>query len=160
MIIYGYDLVYNSGARAGLELTRVAIVTEQTMAVIRARNKAFRWLKGTSGNPSGQSRFYHECRKLAREAAPEVMRELIRLAKEAEDERVKSVCLIAVLDRAGVRGIDFDPNVEKNVQPQFDPRAYSPEQLEVIEAALRLMLNPPKPQATEPEVIRHASDSG
>jgi hypothetical protein len=28
-----------------------------------------------------------------------------------------------------------------------------PEQLDVIEAALRLMLNPPKPAAVEPEVI-------
>ncbi|HWZ68746.1 MAG TPA: hypothetical protein VNW89_13035 [Stellaceae bacterium] len=35
-----------------------------------------------------------------------MMRELIDLAKTAEDERVRSVCLIAVLDRAGVRPID------------------------------------------------------
>ena len=31
--------------------------------------------------------------------------------------------------------------------PQLDPRAYSPEQLDLIEAALRLLLNRPKPQA-------------
>jgi hypothetical protein len=70
------------------------------------RGKAFRFPKGQSGNPDGQSRFYHESRKLAREASPEMMRELIDLAKTAEDERVRSVCLIAVLDRAGVRPID------------------------------------------------------
>jgi hypothetical protein len=35
-----------------------------------------------------------------------MMQELIRLATNAEDERVRSVCLIAVLDRAGVKPID------------------------------------------------------
>ena len=37
-----------------------------------------------------------------------MMRGLIELAKTAEDERVRSVCLVAVLDRAGVRPIDYD----------------------------------------------------
>jgi hypothetical protein len=62
-------------------------VTEQSLAVMRARNRAFRWPRGVSGNPTGQSRFYHQARKLAREASPAMMRELIRLGKEAEDER-------------------------------------------------------------------------
>jgi hypothetical protein len=39
-----------------------------------------------------------------------MMRGLIELAKTAEDERVRSVCLVAVLDRAGVKPIDFDPD--------------------------------------------------
>ena len=81
-----------SGVRARAEFT--------------ARGRAFRFPKGQSGNPDGQARFYHQCRKIAREASPEMMRELIDLAKTAEDERVRSVCLIAVLDRAGVRPID------------------------------------------------------
>jgi hypothetical protein len=55
------------------------------------------------------SRFYHEARKLARHTPPEVMEELIGLTLNAEDERVKSVCAVAVLDRAGVRPVDFDP---------------------------------------------------
>ena len=82
------------------------------------------------------------------------------LAKTAEDERVRSVCLVAVLDRAGVRAIDYDPITDEANKPKkFDPSAYSPEQLDVIETALRLMVDPPKPKATEPEVIPHASDS-
>ena len=64
--------------------------------ILKARTRAYRFPKGRSGNPDGQSRFYHTCRKLAREASPEMMQGLIELAKTAEDERVRSVCLIAV----------------------------------------------------------------
>ena len=110
------------------------------MALIRARNKAFRWPKGQTGNPSGQSRFYHEARKIARQAAPEMMRELVELAKTAEDERVRSVCLVAVLDRAGLRPIDHDPAEDKAGRPRFDPRDYSAEELAIIEQAFRLMV--------------------
>jgi hypothetical protein len=74
--------------------------------------RSFRFPKGQSGNPDGQARFYHQCRKIAREASPEMMRELVDLAKTAADERVRSVCLIAVLDRAGVKPIDYDPAEE------------------------------------------------
>jgi hypothetical protein len=40
----------------------------QAMAEFTAKGKASRFRKGQSGNPDGQSRFYHQCRKLAREA--------------------------------------------------------------------------------------------
>ena len=63
----------------------------QAMAEFTARGKAFRFPKGQSGNPDGQSRFYHACRKLAREASREMMAGLIDLAKNAVDERVRSV---------------------------------------------------------------------
>jgi hypothetical protein len=66
------------------------------------RGFATRFKRGVSGNPSGQSRLYHQCRKLARLAAPEAMQELVALAKTAADERVRTVCLIAILDRAGI----------------------------------------------------------
>ena len=46
------------------------VMSEQALAIMRARIKAFRWKKGVSGNPDAQSRFYHETRKLARRAAP------------------------------------------------------------------------------------------
>jgi hypothetical protein len=112
------------------------------MAQFTARGKAFRFPKGQSGNPDGQSKFYHACRKLAREASPEMMAGLIDLAKNAVDERVRSVCLIAVLDRAGVKPIDYDPTIDEAVErPKFDPSAYSPEELVLIEHALRLMVD-------------------
>jgi hypothetical protein len=45
---------------------------------------------------------------------------------------------------------DYDPNAEKPAAPEFNPRDYTPEQLEVIEAALRIVA---KRQQAEPEVI-------
>ena len=124
-------------------------MTEQAMAVMRARNRAFRWPKGVSGNPTGQSVFYHEARKLGRRAAPAVMQELINLALHAEDERVRSICAVAVLDRAGVRPVDFDPAEELEERPSFNPRDYSPEELNLIERALRLMVERRDPLQTE-----------
>src|SRR5215472_14421026 len=107
---------------------------------MRARNKAFRWPRGVSGNPTGQSRFYHESRKLARVSGPDMMKVLIGLAlNPAADERVRSVCAVAVLDRGGVMPTD-KPEVEPETKPAFDPRAYNAEDLAVIESALRLMV--------------------
>lgn len=76
----------------------------------RTADKAFatRFKRGQSGNPSGQSRLYHECRKLVRHASPEMMKELIELARTAADERVRAVCVIACLDRGGVAPISLE----------------------------------------------------
>ena len=46
----------------------------------------------------------------------------------------------ALSDRAGVRPIDFDASKEKDERPKFNPRDYSPRELDLIETALRLML--------------------
>jgi hypothetical protein len=108
--------------------------------ILKARTKAFRFPKGKSGNPDGQSRFYHECRKLANRAAPDMMRGLIDLAKNAEDERVRSVCLVAVLDRAGVRPINKPEPDQEPRRPRLDPSKYTLEELECIGEALTLML--------------------
>jgi hypothetical protein len=71
-----------------------------------------------------------------------MMAGLIDLAKNAVDERVRSVCLVAVLDRAGVRPIDYDPTIDKaSESPKFDPSLYSSEELDLIEHVLRLMVD-------------------
>jgi hypothetical protein len=114
-------------------------MTDQSLAITRARNKAFRWPKGVSGNPGGQSRHYHVSRKLAGDASPAMMEELIRLARHAEDERVRSVCLIAVLDRAGIRPIE-KPEEDPQPKRRFDPDRYSFKELDLIEAALKLIV--------------------
>jgi hypothetical protein len=113
---------------------------EQRVEILKARTRAFRFPKGQSGNPNGQSRFYHEARKIAREASPQAMRDLVELSRTAADERVRAVCLVAILDRAGVKPIDYDPREEKQTKPAFDPRDYTPEELALIEKALRLMI--------------------
>lgn len=112
---------------------------KQRIEILKARTKAFRFPKGRSGNPDGQSRFYHEARKIAREASPEAMRGLVALAKTAEDERVRAVCLVAVLDRAGVKPIDYDPTQDQ-VQPTWDPGALTPEEREDLKALLQKMV--------------------
>jgi hypothetical protein len=66
----------------------------------KRRAKAlYPWRPGQSGNPRG-SGLYAEARHLARQAGAAVMEALIHLALHAEDERVRSVCCVAVLDRA------------------------------------------------------------
>ena len=54
------------------------------------------------------------------------------------------MCLVAVLDRAGVRPIDYDPAIEQAAEKKqkFDPRLYSPDELERIENVLRLLMEP------------------
>ena len=94
----------------------------RAMAEFTARGKAFRFPKGQSGNPMGGRGSVTRAANSPREASPEMMAGLIGLAKNAVDERVRSVCLIAVLDRAGVRPIDYDPAEDAAArQPKFDP---------------------------------------
>jgi hypothetical protein len=107
--------------------------------VTEAWKKACRWPKAKTGR-TDLARFYHQAREVARKASPQAMQDVVDLSHNAEDERVRSVCLVAVLDRAGVKPIDFDPNEEKSRGPKFDPRNYMPQELDVIEKALRLML--------------------
>jgi hypothetical protein len=52
-----------------------------------------------------------------------------------------------VYERAWGKPKEYDPASEMAAGPEFNPRNYSPEQLDVIEAALRLLLNPPKRQS-------------
>ncbi len=83
---------------------------------------------------------------------PEMMKVLIDLASDsAADERVRSVCAMAVLDRGGVKPIDR-PEAEPDQRPAFDPRAFNERDLAVIEAALKLMVQGGS-AADEPEVI-------
>ena len=118
--------------------------TRATSYAGAAALKAYRFPKGVSGNPSGMNRYYFECRKLAKEASPEIMRELIRLGLTAEDERVKSVACVAVLDRAGVKPIDHDP-AEDQVKPTWDPGVLTAEEREQLKALLQKAIGKSRP---------------
>ena len=80
-------------------------LSDQRTAILKARTRAFRFPKGQSGNPSGQSRFYHEARKIARRASPQALRDLVELSRTAEDERVRAICLVAVCTLAARYGV-------------------------------------------------------
>jgi len=112
----------------------------QHLAILQARNKAFRWPKGKTGRPP-LSRAYFEARQLARLASPDMVKGLIGLAMDTnEDSRVRSICMLAVLDRGGVRPVDYDPNEDQQQRPKFNPDDYSDEELVIIEQAFRLMV--------------------
>ena len=71
------------------------------------------------------------------------MRRLIELM-DAEDERVSYMATTAVLDRSGVKPIDYDP-AEDQSQPSWDPGALDPEELEQLKALLTKAIGKSKP---------------
>jgi hypothetical protein len=101
------------------------------------------WQPGVSGNPTGRGGLYLECRRLAAEASPDAMRRLIELM-HAEDERVSYMATTAVLDRSGVKPIDYDPTQDQ-VQPSWDPGALTDEEREDLKALLVEMIGKGKP---------------
>jgi hypothetical protein len=111
------------------------------LAAERRAKAAYPWRfqPGESGNPGGLSKFYWETRRLARDASPAVMARLIELALHADDERVASVCGVAVLDRAGIRPTDYNPS-EDQVQPTWDPGSLDLEEREQLKALLAKMV--------------------
>ena len=87
----------------------------------------------TRGRPDDRERsvkLFAEVQKIYRECSPAAAREMCRLALEAEDERVRSVCAGMVMDRAWGKPKEYDPNAEAPKQaPPFDPSLYSIEEL-------------------------------
>ncbi len=124
-------------------------------AARRTIGRAFK--PGVSGNPTGMSKVYIRTREMVRQASEELMSELITLALTAQDERVKSVCLIACLDRAGLRPIDHDPT-DKPKAP-LDVSKLSPEERDQLRGFLDKMASGPANETvdlngTEPEPLR------
>src|SRR5438132_13655923 len=79
----------------------------------------------TRGRPDDRERsvnLFAEVQKIYRIASPAAAKEMCRLAVEAEDERVRSVCAGMVMDRAWGRPREYDPNAEEAKKtPPFDP---------------------------------------
>jgi hypothetical protein len=90
-------------------LTVVSITEPELLEPTRRAHNRL-WHKGKSGNPGGLGALYQRTRAIAREASPEMMDCLVDLAKHAQDERVRSFCIVAVLDRAGIKPYEHDPN--------------------------------------------------
>ena len=116
-----------------------------TVAARRAKAAyPWRWQPGQSGNPGGISRFYYESRRIFREASPEAAQALVDLALHAEDERARSICLVAVLDRSGVKPMDYDP-AQDVTPPSWDPGALTDEEREQLKALLTKAIEKSKP---------------
>ena len=97
----------------------------------------------TRGRPDDRERsvkLFAEVQKIYRECSPAAAREMCRLALEAEDERVRSVCAGMVMDRAWGRPREFDPNAEAPKKaPPFDPSLYSVEELKQMQAVMLMI---------------------
>src|SRR6516162_9354295 len=127
---------------------KIATTLDTVDLAAERRTKAaypWRFQPGESGNPGGLSKFYWETRRLARAAAPAVMARLIKLALHADDERVASVCGVAVLDRAGIRPTDYNPSEDQSQQPSWDPGKLTREERENLKAYLVKMVRKAKP---------------
>src|SRR6202048_1710354 len=85
-------------------------------------------------------KLYAEVQKIYRECSPAAAKEMCRLALEAEDERVRSVCAGMVLERAWGRPREYDPNAEAPKKaPPFDPSLYSVEELKQMQAVMLMI---------------------
>ena len=114
--------------------------TDKRQMVVRAAKRTFRQPTKVTLKQAMDRAYYHS-RKLSRLAAPDAMQTLIDIAGDTEEEgRVRVVASLAILDRAGIRPTDFDPDAGANEGFDFNPRDYTPEQLEMLEQALRLMI--------------------
>ncbi len=83
----------------------------EAMENLRSRTRAFRD-DMSKKPPASPNRVYQECKKIARMCSPEMMWGLVNIACTDEDSRVAYLAMVAVLDRAGIRPIDFDPDEE------------------------------------------------
>jgi len=113
------------------------------------------WKKGQSGNPKGKQAEYYEMQRIAREASPAAAKRLVEMAYlDAIDEdgnlaplpinadrRIVSWAVDKLMERAWGKPKEYDPLTEKDPnKPKFDPRLLSPQQLDIVEYALKLMV--------------------
>jgi hypothetical protein len=93
-----------------------------------------------------------------------MMKVLIDLAADPEvDQRVRSVCAVAVLDRAGIRPIDKPEPDQEPRRPRLDPSKYTLEELDLIAQGLQLMLEDRsgrRAAASKPEVQPPSDENG
>jgi hypothetical protein len=99
------------------------------------------WQKGQVPNPSGKSGAFADCQRLCREHSFESAQAIMRLARETKDECLAFMAHTWIYERAWGRARDYDPRSEPDMnKPKFDPRLLSPEELNTVEFALRLMV--------------------
>ena len=120
---------------------------------------AHQFKPGQVANPLGGRALRREKRDLDREArrlaldhAPEAMRRAVELMR-SKDERVATVCIQIILDRAGVRPIDKPEPDQEPKRDRFDPSKYTLEELKFIGEALQMMLEDRSGRQTKQEIL-------
>ena len=102
--------------------------------------RAHMFRKGEVHNPAGKGGEYGRCLMLCRNASYAAAEEIIRLSQESEDDRVRYMAATWIYERAWGKPKEYDPAKDKEeIRPRFDPSLYTPEQLEQIEKALRIV---------------------
>ena len=126
-------------------------VSERCQIARAGHNALVRKFKQFNGSPPARTRglsderarsvkLFAEVQKIYRVCSPAAAKEICRLALEAEDERVRSVCAGMVMDRAWGRPKEYDPNAETvKKQPSFDPSLYTLEELDQMQAVMLMM---------------------
>jgi hypothetical protein len=122
-----------------------------TTLPLALRSHMFR--KGEVHNPAGRGGEYQRCLKLCRESSYDAAKEIIRLSRESDDDRVRYTAANWVYEHAWGKPKDYDPTKEKP-QSSFNPADYTPEELNQIEAALRLIMSRRDQRAAEAEIMR------
>src|SRR5262249_55809970 len=97
----------------------------------------------TRGRPDDRERWvklYGEVQQIYRVCSPAAAKEMCRLALEAEDERVRSVCAGMVMDRAWGKPKEYDPNAgAPKKAPRFDPSLYTLEELKQMRDVMMMI---------------------
>ena len=92
------------------------------------------WRPGQSGNPGGIAGRYGEVVRLAREASPEIIRQLIAIASDpSEDARVRIVAGQEILNRAWGKPKEMEPEA---AAPAIELAGASEEQLRLVLATV------------------------
>jgi hypothetical protein len=111
-------------------------------AVARPGKRQVPWAKGRTkaASTGGMTKVYYLARRVLTDHSPEMVAELVDLALNCPDEKVRAGCLIAALDRAGLRPMDFDVKAEGPVRrPPFDPSLYTTEELREMQRVMKMI---------------------
>src|SRR5262245_18550979 len=92
----------------------------------------------TRGRPDDRERsvkLFAEVQKIYRDCSPAGAKEMCRLALEAEDECVRSVCAGMVMERSWGKPKEYVPEKDAPKQvPALDPKLYTTEELRQMQA--------------------------
>ena len=121
------------------------------------------WVPGQSGNPGGRPANYHQARKALQDwAAKDGVPRLIELAASADD-RVASVVVLGIFDRAYGKPKEFDPREERSPL-LIDTSVLSEAERHVLLAMLRRGLvkesEPAPDPSSEPAEIEGKAEGG